>query len=66
MDQSKFRAPRNTSQSNDLTGRHRPNLHCAGAIVDGGLRLLLPQRPARVQRRESPNHSPRPHPRRRH
>ena len=35
MDQAKFRAPRNTSQSKDLTGRQRPQLHCVGAIVDG-------------------------------
>jgi len=35
MDQAKFRAPRNTSQSKDLTGRQRPHLHCVGAIIDG-------------------------------
>ena len=35
MDQAKFRVPRNTSQSKDLTGRQRPQLHCVGAIVDG-------------------------------
>ena len=35
MSQAKFRAPRNISQSKDLTGRQRPHLHCVGAIVDG-------------------------------
>ena len=35
MDQAKFRVPRNTSQSKDLAGRQRPQIHCVGAIVDG-------------------------------
>lgn len=35
MDQAKFRVPRNTSQSKDLSGRQRPQLHCVGAIVEG-------------------------------
>jgi len=35
MDQAKFRMPRNTSQSKDLSGRQRPQLHCVGAIVEG-------------------------------
>ena len=35
MDQAKFRVPRNTSQSKDLVGRQRPQIHCVGAIVDG-------------------------------
>ena len=35
MDQAKFRAPRNISQSKDLTGRQRPQLHCVCAIGVG-------------------------------
>ena len=35
MDQAKFRVPRNTSQSKDLSGRQRPQLHCVGSIVEG-------------------------------
>ena len=35
MVQAKFRVPRNISQSKELAGKQRPQLHCTGAIVEG-------------------------------